>query len=104
MPDFIFDVSLSIAGPAIVATLCAFGVGGLLVVRRWILPHMRIRLEDSEFSGSMLQAVMVFYGLAVALIAVSAFENHSDVSAIVSKEASELSATMRLPPSARVSG
>lgn len=95
MLDSIFDVPLSIAGPAIVAALCAFGVGGLLVVRRSVLPHMRIRLEDSEFSGSMLQAVMVFYGLAVALIAVSAFENHSDVSTIVSKEASELSALYR---------
>lgn len=93
--DSVFDIPLAIAGPAIVASLCIFGVGGLLLVRRFVLPRMRIRMEDSEFSGSMLQAVMVFYGLAVALIAVSAFENHSDVSAIVSKEAAELSALYR---------
>jgi len=35
-------------------------------------PHparLRIEVEDSEFSGTMVQSVMVVYGLAVALIA-----------------------------------
>jgi len=46
-------------------------VVGLLVVRRRVLPRLRIHIEDSEFSGSLVQSIMVFYGLAVALIAVS---------------------------------
>jgi hypothetical protein len=95
MLDSIFDIPLAVAGPAIVASLCAFGVVGLLLVRRFVLPRMRIGMEDSEFSGSMLQAVMVFYGLAVALIAESVFENYSDVSTDISKEAAELSALYR---------
>ena len=95
MLESIFDIPLVIAGPVIIGALCAFGICGLLVVRRTVLPRLRIRVEDSEFSGSMLQAVMVFYGLAVALIAVSVFETYSDVSAIVSREASELSALYR---------
>jgi hypothetical protein len=40
-------------------------------VRRFVLPHLRIHIDDSQFSGSMVQCVMVFYGLAVALIAVN---------------------------------
>jgi hypothetical protein len=95
MLEFIFDIPLVIAGPVVIGALCLFAIGGLLVVRRTVLPRLRIRVEDSEFSGSMLQAVMVFYGLAVALIAVSVFETYSDVSAIVSREASELSALYR---------
>ena len=95
MLEFIFDIPLVIAGPAVIGALCLFAIGGLLVVRRTVLPRLRIQVEDSEFSGSMLQAVMVFYGLAVALIAVSVFETYSDVSAIVSREASELSALYR---------
>jgi hypothetical protein len=95
MLESVFDIPLVIAGPVIIGSLCAFAVCGLLVIRRTVLPRLRIRAEDSEFSGSMLQAVMVFYGLAVALIAVSVFETYSDVSAIVSREASELGALYR---------
>src|SRR6185437_4437091 len=50
----------------------------------------RIQIEDSEFSGAMLQAVMVFYGLAVALIAVSVWQSYSDTSKLVSQEAATL--------------
>lgn len=95
MLEFVFDIPLVISGPVIIGSLCAFAIVGLLLVRRTVLPHLRIRVEDSEFSGSMLQAIMVFYGLAVALIAVSVFETYSDVSAIISREASELSALYR---------
>ena len=95
MLDSLFDLPLAITGPAIILTLCAFAVMGLVLVRRFALPRLRIRLEDSEFSGTMVQSVMVFYGLAVALIAVSVFENYSDVSTIVSREASELGALYR---------
>ena len=95
MLESIFDIPLVIAGLVIIGSLCAFAIAGLLVVRRIVLPRLRIRHEDSEFSGSMLQAIMVFYGLAVALIAVSVFETYSDVSAIVSREASELGALYR---------
>jgi len=93
--DFIFDLPLAITGPAIILTLCAFGVAGLLLVRRFVLPRLRIRSEDSEFSGTMVQSVMVFYGLAVALIAVGVFETYSEVSTIVSQEAAELGAMYR---------
>ena len=68
MFESLFDIPLVIAGPAIIAVLCLFSVGGLLFVRRRVLPRLRVRSEDSEFSGSMLQSVMVFYGLAVALL------------------------------------
>ena len=43
----------------------------------------------------MLQAMTVFYGLAVALIEVSVVETYSDVSAFISREASELGARYR---------
>ena len=92
MPDSIFDVPLVIAGPVIILAFCTFALVGLLVVRRHVLPRMSIRTEDSEFSGSLVQAVMVFYGLAVALIAVGVFDTYSDVSKIISIEAAELSA------------
>ncbi len=91
----IFDMPLAITGPVIILSLCAFAVVGLLLVRRFVLPRLLIRSADSEFSGTMVQSVMVFYGLAVALIAVGVFETYSDVSTIVSQEAAELGAMYR---------
>jgi len=68
---------------------------GLLVVRRHVLPRLRIHHEDSELTATVVHSIMVFYGLAVALIAVSVFETYSDVSKILAQEASELSALYR---------
>jgi hypothetical protein len=95
MFDLLFDLPLAISGPTIVLALCFFGVGGLVFVRRGVLPRLRIRPEDSEFIGAMVQAVLVFYGLAVALIAVSVWQTYSDVSKIVSQEATALAALYR---------
>jgi hypothetical protein len=95
MVDSLFNLPLVVTGPAIIISLCLFAIGGLLLVRRRVLPRLRIRVEDSEFSGAMLQCVMVFYGLAVALIAVSVFQTYSDVSKIISGEASALNAIYR---------
>ena len=95
MFEFLFDLPLLITGPAMVGLLWLFAMTGLLVVRRRILPRLKIQVADSEFSGSMLQSVMVFYGLAVALIAVSVWQSYSDVSKIITGEASALNAIYR---------
>jgi hypothetical protein len=95
MIDSVFDLPLAIAGPAIILSLCIYSVIGLQLVRRRLLRRLRIQVEDSEFSGTMVQSVMVFYGLAVALIAVGVSETYSDVESIVSREASELGALYR---------
>jgi Protein of unknown function (DUF4239) len=95
MPDFLFDLPLAISGPVIIGSLCLFAIGGLLLVRHRVLPRLRVQREDSEFSGAMIQCIMVFYGLAVALIAVSVFQTYSDVSKIVSQEATALAALYR---------
>ena len=65
-----------IVGIAIMGLLWLFALVGLALVRRYFLPRLRIQIEDSEFSGAMLQAVMVFYGLAIALIAVSVWQSY----------------------------
>jgi len=90
-----FDLPLLIAGPAIIIVLCLFAVVGLWVVHRRVLPRLRVHSEDSEFSGAMLQSVMVFYGLAVALIAVTVFQTYSDTSKIVTGEATAINALYR---------
>jgi hypothetical protein len=95
MFESLFDLPLVVIGPAIIGLLCLFALVGLLVVRRRVLPRLRIHVEDSDFIGAMMQCVMVFYGLAVALIAVSVSQTYSDTSKIVSGEATALAALYR---------
>lgn len=79
----------------IIGSLCLFAVGGLWVVRRRVLPRLRVDGGDSEFTGAMMQSVMVFYGLAVGLIAVSVWQTYTDVETVVSEEATSLAALYR---------
>ena len=95
MFEFVFDLPLLFSGPAIIAVLCAFGLVGMSIVRKRVLPRLTVRVEDSEFSGAMLQSVMVFYGLAVALIAVNVSQTYSDTAKIVSDEAIAINAIYR---------
>ena len=95
MFESLFDIPLWIAGTAIITVLCAFAVAGLLLVRRIVLPRLRVESGDAEFTGAMLQSVMVFYGLAVALIAVTVFQTYSDTSKVVTGEATALNALYR---------
>src|SRR5436190_24060672 len=74
MLDFAFELPLAISGPAIILGLCLFAIGGLLFVRRQVLPRWRVWPTDSECTGAMVQSVMVFYGLALALIAVNVWQ------------------------------
>lgn len=90
-----FDIPLWIAGLVIIGALCLFAVVGLLLVRRRVLPRLRIDGGDSEFTGSMMQSVMVFYGLTVALIAVTVFQTYSDTEKVVEGEATALNALYR---------
>jgi hypothetical protein len=95
MFEFFFDLPLIVIGLTLVGGLCLFAMFGLAMVRRYVLPRLNVQAADSEFTGAMLQSVMVFYGLAVALIAVSVWQTYSDVSKIVSSEASALNALYR---------
>ena len=95
MFESLFDFPLWIAGTVIIGTLCLFAVVGLLFVRRRVLPGRRIEAGDSEFTGAMLQSVMVFYGLAVALIAVTVFQTYSDTTKVVDQEATAINAIYR---------
>jgi nitrate reductase gamma subunit len=95
MLESLFDLPLLIAGPIIVGSLCLYGVIGLSIVRRYILPRLRSQDSYSDFTGAMLQAVMVFYGLAVALIAVSVWQSYSDAAKISSQEATAAAALYR---------
>lgn len=95
MFEYLFDLPLIITGPAIIVLLILFALVGLLVVRRRVLPRLHIQAHDSHFIGTMVHSVMVFYGLAVALMAVDVSETYTDVEKIISGEAAAINAIYR---------
>jgi Protein of unknown function (DUF4239) len=95
MFEFLFDLPLLLVGPAIIGLLCLYSIIGLIIVRRQLLPRLKIKDTDADFNSAILESVMVFYGLALALIAVNVWENYSEVSKIITREATTLAALYR---------
>jgi hypothetical protein len=89
------DAPLAILGPAVILALSLASLVLLLLVRRYVLPRLRVKESDSEFIGAMVQSVMVFYGLALALTAVNVWQTYNDVSKTVSLEATAFAALYR---------
>jgi hypothetical protein len=95
MFDFLFDLHLVFVGAGIIILLCAFSLGGLAVFSRYILPRLKLGPDESVFTSAMMQAIMVFYGLAVALIAVSVWQTYTDAAATTSREATAIGVLYR---------
>lgn len=95
MFEWIFDLPMLVAGPAIIALLVLFGVFGLRLTQRCVLSRMRIDPEDGDFASGMVQAAVTIYGLVLALIAVNVWQTYNSVSTILTQEAASLGALYR---------
>lgn len=101
MPDFLYRLPLPFSAAIIIASLCIYSLSGMAVTRYWIMPRFLEDDRELDFNSGMMQAVLVFYGLATALIAVSVWETHSQVSDSVSKS---LSSWRLIAPLSEISG
>jgi hypothetical protein len=95
MFDFLFNLPLIVVGGGMLVVLCAFALGGLAIFSRHVLPRLKSGPEESVFTSAMMQAVMVFYGLAAALIAVSVWQNYTNAGTTISGEATALGVLYR---------
>jgi hypothetical protein len=95
MFDSLFDLPLVLVGVVIIGSLCVFTLGGLAFFSRYVLPRLKLGPEDSVFTSAIMQAVMVFYGLAVALIAVSVWQTYTDAGRTISEEATAIGVLYR---------
>jgi len=95
MLDWIYDVPAPILAVLVIGAFTGVGLGGLWVARRTAIPWLRIGPHDSEFVGALHHGILVIYGLAVALIAVAVWESYSEVSRVVSLEATAIASIYR---------
>ena len=93
--DFLFDVPLLISGPVVIAVLVGVSLLGLNWFRKSQLPRLRFGEIDGDFCTAMVTSIMVFYGLATALIAVNVWETYVRVEEIIKQEASTLAVFYR---------
>lgn len=68
---------------------------GLWVSRRFVLPRMRLGYDDAYVAAAVVQSVMMLYGLIAALTAVGVWQRYTDVSNVVSAEATAIASLWR---------
>jgi Protein of unknown function (DUF4239) len=95
VPDFLYEWPIWISGSAIFLAILAFALTCLFLVRRHLLPHLDLRQEHELYRATLVQSMMVFYGLLAALLSVNVYATYADASRTVSKEATGLAALYR---------
>ena len=95
MPLYLYDWPVWIAGLLIVVVFVAFSFVSLLLVRRHFLPRVDLHGEHGQYGGVMIQSMVMLYGLVAALISVNVYNTYSEVSRIVSGEATSLASLYR---------
>lgn len=90
MNFFFYDGPIWVALPAFVLVFLAASWAILLAVRPWVKRVSANHEEWDRVLGYAMQSYGVFYGILLALIAVSVYENFQRVSGVVLDEASAL--------------
>ena len=95
MIDFLFALPLWLLAVVLNVWLMGFALAGLWIARRWILPRLNLTFEDAYIAAAVVQSAMLLYGLVAALTAVGVWQRYSQVSDIVSAEATAIATVWR---------
>lgn len=95
MPIWIYDVSPPVAALIMVAFIECASLIGLVFVRRRLIPRLHYHEGANDAVSGTVQAIGVFYGITVGLIAVGVWNTNSNASELVSKEAVAIGALYR---------
>jgi Protein of unknown function (DUF4239) len=95
MPIWAYNMSPLQLALMMVGCIEAASLVGLLLARRFILPHLRFHDGINDAISGTVQAIGVFYGITVGLIAVGVWNTHSNDADVVSKEAAAIGALYR---------
>lgn len=95
MPIWLYEVSPPVAALIVMAFVEAVALIGLVIVRRYLIPRLHYHDGANDAVSGTVQAIGVFYGITVGLIAVGVWNTYSNSSDLVSKEAASVSALYR---------
>lgn len=95
MPTWLYEVSPPIAALIMVAFIEGAALLGLVLVRRHLIPRLHYDDGANDAVSGTVQAIGVFYGITVGLIAVAVWNTNSNASELVSREAAAVGALYR---------
>lgn len=95
MPIWLYEIRPLYEALVLVLFIEAFSILGLLLTRRFVMPHLRYDDGANDAVSGTVQAIGVFYGITVGLIAIGVWTTHSNAGELVSKEAMSVGALYR---------
>lgn len=95
MPIWLYQVHPLITAMSLIVFIETLSLAGLLLTRRIVLPRLNYNERINEAVSGTVQAIGVFYGITVGLIAVGVWNTNSLSSDLVSKEAASIGALFR---------
>jgi hypothetical protein len=93
--DWLFELPLWLLAFVLTFLLMGLSLVGLWVMRRWVQPRLKLNYEDDYYAAPMVQSAMLLYSLIAALTAVGVWQRYSQVSDIVSGEATVITSLWR---------
>src|SRR5215216_7373306 len=95
MPIWIYEIPPWQAALVMVLFVETISLGGLYLTRRFVTPRLHYSDGVNDAVSGTVQAIGVFYGITVGLIAVGVWNTNSNASDLVSKEAASIAALYR---------
>jgi hypothetical protein len=95
MPIWAYHLTPVVLAIFILIVVETLAIGGLLIVRAFVVPRLRFHEGVNEAISGTVQAIGVFYGITVGLIAVGVWNTYSGSADLVSREAAGLGVLYR---------
>jgi len=95
MPTWLYELSPFGQALVIIAFVEFLSIAGLLLARRYVVPRFHYSEGINDAVSGTVQAIGVFYGITVGLIAIGVWNTNSAASDIVSREASAIAMLFR---------
>ena len=95
MPLWLYNLSPLYSAMVMVVLIETFSLVGLFLTRRFLLPKLRYNEGTHEGISGTVQAIGVFYGITVGLIAVGVWDTKTSAADMVSREAASIGSLHR---------
>ena len=95
MPLAAYGLPPMVLALLMVSAIEAVALVALVLVRRYVLPRFRFHDGVNDAVSGTVQAIGVFYGITVGLIAVGVWNTHANASDLVSHESASIGALYR---------
>jgi hypothetical protein len=95
VPIWLYQMSSLRAALLLVAFIELVSLIGLLLARRYLIPRLHYGEGINDAISGTVQAIGVFYGITVGLIAVAVWNTYTSAAGLVSSEATAIAALYR---------